>query len=407
MIKMEYIDRFFSSNLFLKIISVVMACMLWFYVAGDVSSEMVRSVHCSVDYVNVPAHTMLFNQDKEVVVQISGEKQLFTNPSFEKIACEADLSGLDVGKYKLAVKVTVPKNIKLVSVDPEKVGFELVKYIEKSLPVTIKVKDGIPEGLFLESVQIHPKEITIKGEESMVSSVKALRVEPTLEQLKNGGNLRLPVNVVSDGDETPDIDLGTGTVSLSAILAQGTPKVSLPVKVRLVGEPQPDFRVGTVIVEPAKVEIEGPSDILKQITEVVTPTYDISGISSDQQVVLPLEPLKDNRCKIVSDPSIMVTVKLKPFTVTKQFSGIPIRVEGRSIYPSWAVEPKFVAITVEGKPSDIDQLEGGDDILEAYVNVTNFVSRILTVPVKVRSGNKQIQVVSIMPSKVSVKADID
>jgi len=407
MFKMEYVDRFFSSNLFLRIISVVVACMLWFYVAGDRSAETVRSVHCKVNYINIPVHTMLMNQDEDVVVQISGEKQLFTNPSLEKIVCEADLKDLDVGKYKLAVKVTVPKNIKLVGIDPEKVSFELVKYIERSLPVTIKVQGGLPSGLFLESVQVMPKEVTIKGEEAMVSSVRALRIEPTLEQLKHGGTLELPVKVVSDKDKMPDVDLGNRTVTLSAILAQGIPKVSVPVRIRLVGEPQSDFRIGTVSVEPADVEIEGPSDALKEISEVLTPIYDISGISDDQQVVLPLEPLKDKRCRIVSDSTIMVKVKLKPFTVTKQLSGIPIKVEGRSIYPSWSVEPKSVTVTVEGKPSDVDQLEEHVSSIEAYVNVTNFVSRRLTVPVQVRSDNKQIQVVSVIPSKISVKADID
>ena len=147
--------------------------------------------------------------------------------------------------------------------------------------------------------------------------------------------------------------------------------------------------------------------MLKQLNEISTPLYDISGISQDQHVVLPLEPLKEKNVRIISDTSIMIKVKLKPFTVTRQISGIPVMVEGSSVYPSWTVEPDSVAVILEGKPSDIDILEGRKDLLEAYVNVTNFVSKKLIVPVQVRSLSKQIKVVSIMPSKVSVKADID
>ncbi len=407
MVKIEYLDKLFSSNLLLRVVALIVACILWFYVAGDKASETVRSIRCPVQYINLPVHTMLVNQSREVVVQISGQRKVFTDLPLDKIICEANLKGLDVGRYKLAVRTTVPTEVKLLDVEPEQVEFELVRYIERSLPVTVNVQEGIPPGLFLESVHVTPKEITIKGEESQVSKVKALRVEPTLLQLKAGGILHLPVQIISDENVSAELELDPEIISLSAILAQGTPKKEIPVKVEIVGDPQDDFRVDTVIVEPAQIQVEGPSEVLKQISEISTPLYDISGISKDQQVVLPLEPLKGKSVRIISDTSIMVKVKLKPFTVTRQISGIPVMVEGSSVYPSWTVEPDSVAVILEGKPSDIDILEGQTDLLEAYVNVTNFVSKKLIVPVQVRSRSKQIKVVSVIPSKVSVKADID
>lgn len=408
MFKLDYLDKLFSSNLFLRIVAVIIACILWFYVTGDRASETVRSIRCPVQYVNLPAHTILVDENREVVVQISGERSVFADLDLDKIVCEADLHGLDVGRYKLAVRTTVPPEVTLLDVEPDQVEFELVKYIERSLPVTVKVEEGIPPGLFLESVRMEPKEITIRGEESKVAMVKSLRVEPTLDQLKRGGALQLPVKIISDGDEPLlDLDLDRDTVTLSAILAQGTPKITVPVKVQLIGEPQEDFRVDRIIVEPAKVEVEGPTSVLNGIKEVLAPLYDISGISADQQVVLPLEPLKNEQVRFVSDPSIMVKVLLKPFTITRQFSGIKVSVEGKSIYPSWSVDPVTVAVTVEGKPSDIDELEKDLDRVEAYVNVTNFVSRELTVPVQIRSRDRKIKVVSVLPSTVSVKAGID
>lgn len=405
--KMEYLDKLFSSNLLLRIVALIIACILWFYVAGDKASETVRSIRCPVQYVNLPAHTLLVDQNKEVVVQISGERKIFSDLPLDKIICEANLKGLDVGRYKIAVRTTVPREVKLLAVEPDQVEFELVRYIERSLPVAINVLEGIPSGLYLESVQISPKEVTVKGKESQISGVKALRIEPTLDQLKAGGSLDLPVKIVSDGEDSTELRIEPPMVKLSAILAQGTPQKEIPVKVNLIGTPQDDFRVDTVIVEPGNILIEGPDDALNSIDEINTPLYDISGVSSDQQVVLPLEVPTDDRVRIVSDLSIMVKVKLKPYTVTRQFSGIPVSVEGTSIYPSWTVEPSSIAVTLEGKPSDIDAFEDQKDLIEAYVNVTNFVSKKLTVPVKVRAGNKQIKVVSIMPSRVSVKADID
>lgn len=48
------------------------------------------------------------------------------------------------------------------------------------------------------------------------------------------------------------------SVKLSAVLAEGVPKKSVPVNARILGKPTEDFRLKAVIVEPAVATVEGP-----------------------------------------------------------------------------------------------------------------------------------------------------
>jgi hypothetical protein len=110
---------------------------------------------------------------------------------------------------------------------------------------------------------------------------------------------------------------------------------------------------------------------------------------------------------LVGAASVRVNVLLTPYTVTRLLSRLSVEVEGRSVYPGWKVEPNIVNVTVEGTPSEVNALDEKDVVIRPFVNVTNVVSRRLTVPVQIqnKSGGK-LKVVKIDPASVTVIADI-
>jgi hypothetical protein len=85
-----------------------------------------------------------------------------------------------------------------------------------------------------------------------------------------------------------------------------------------------------------------------------------------------------------------------------------VQIEGRSVYPGWKAEPDFVNVLVEGAPSEIGSLDEKDVVIRPFVNVTNIVSRRLTVPVQIqnKSGGK-LKVLKVDPASVSVIAEVN
>ncbi len=180
-------DDLISSPLFLKIISVVIAFTFWFYVSGSRTTETTRSIMAALEYLNVPPQTTLKGPLREVEVILSGSPGILSSISPESVVCEVDARGLSVGKYRLAVRVIAPKDVKLIEVIPTHVDIELMRYIDRLIPVEVSLGKELPPGLYLDMVEIIPKDISVKGSEKDLAKIGSVRINPTLEELKAGG----------------------------------------------------------------------------------------------------------------------------------------------------------------------------------------------------------------------------
>jgi len=297
--------------------------------------------------------------------------------------------------------------VKLVDVVPTHVDIELLRYIDRLIPVEVVFDKGLPPGLYLDMVEIVPKDISVKGSEKDLAKIGSARITPSLEDLKAGGELSLPVEIVKSEEFEDEVTFEPKRVKFSAVLAEGVPKKNVPVNARIIGKPMEDFRLKAVVVEPAVVTVEGPLAKLDRVTKVDTETIDLTDIAKEQNMVIPLREPEDPLVKIVGATSVRVNVLLTPFTVTRLLSRVTVEVEGKSVYPKWKVEPASVDITVEGVPSEVNSLDEKELLIQPFVNVTNVVSRRLTVPVRVRNRTEgKLKVLRVEPSNVTVIADV-
>lgn len=215
------------------------------------------------------------------------------------------------------------------------------------------------------------------------------------------------MEIVRSEEFEDDVTFEPKRVKFRAVLAEGVPKKNVPVNARIIGKPVDDFRLKAVVVEPAVVTVEGPLAKLDRVTKLDTETIDITDITKEQNMVVPLREPDDPLVKIVGAQSVRVNVLLTPFTVTRLLSRVAVEVEGKSVYPGWKVEPPSVNVTVEGVPSEVNSLDEKELLIQPFVNVTNVVSRRLTVPVQIRNRTEgKLKVVRVEPSNITVIADV-
>ena len=221
-------------------------------------------------------------------------------------------------------------------------------------------------------------------------------------KLENPKGTRVQKLFIAGEEVIPDKEY-----NVSYVTNQGVPKKSVPVNARILGKPTEDFRLKAVIVEPAVATVEGPLGKLEGVTKIDTETIDITGISKEQNMVVSLRAPEDPMVTLVGATSVRVNVLLTPFTVTRLLSSLSVEVEGRSVYPKWKVEPESVNVTLEGIPSEVNALDEKEVLIQPFVNVTNVVSRRLTVPVQIRNktGGK-LKVIKVEPANITVIADI-
>lgn len=400
-------DDIISSPLFLRVIAVAIAFAFWFYAPGARVTEATRTLTIPLEYLNVPPQTTVKGAVKRLSVTLSGAPGVLSSLSPDSVVCEVDARGLGVGKYRLAVRAITPKDVMLVDLVPTHVDVELLRYIDRLIPVEVAVENGLPPGLFLDMVEVIPREVSVRGSEKDLAKIGAARISPSLEELKAGGEMTQTVEILKSEEFEDEVSVEPKRVKFNAVLAEGVPKKTVPVNARILGKPADDFRLKAVIVEPAVITVEGPLPKLDKVSKVDTETIDIADIDKEQNMVIPLRPPEDDLVKIVGSPSVRVNVLLTPFTVTRLLSRVAVEAEGRSVYPGWKVEPSSVNITVEGVPSEVNSLDEEELPIQPFVNVTNIVSRRLTVPVQVRNRTEgKLKVVRVEPSSVNVIAEV-
>lgn len=401
------IDDILSSPMFLRVMAVIIALAFWYYVSGNRTTEAARTMSVPLEYLNVPPQITLKGAIKEVQVVLSGAPAVLSSLTPEGVVCEVDARGLGVGKYRLAVRSMPPKDVQIVDVTPTHVDVELLRYVDRLIPVEVAVGEGLPGDLYLDMVQIIPKDVSVKGSEKDLAKLGAARISPTIEMLRAGGEHSLPVEIIKSEEFEEEVSFEPKLVKFSAVLAQGVPKKTVPVNARIIGEPGADFRLKAVVVEPAVVTVEGPLAKLAHVSKVDTETIDITDIAAEQNMVIPLRAPEDPMVALVGGSSVRVNVLLTPFTVTRLLSLAAVSVEGKSVYPRWKVEPPAVNITVEGVPSEVDSLDEKELLIQPFVNVTNVVSRRLTIPVQVRNKTEgKLKVIKVEPSNITVIADV-
>lgn len=406
MISSKNFDEMLTSPWSLWAISVTAALLMWFYVTESGSGGYgTRRFSRPLEYQSLDAQAMLRNRVSEVDIEVRGLEEVLAHLDYNSVSCVVDLRNLLPGnKYTQEVKVNLPPNVTLVSSTPSQVVVDLLRQVVRLIAVEVVLPADIPEGQYLEGVEVLPKEVAIRGGEKDISKIGAVRVQPTVQELQSGQELFLPAKLLQSEPFEDEVTLEPAQVRVKGSLVRGLPKKRVPVNVRLSGKPSSDFEVKAIVTEPSEVQIEGTAARLAQVSEVDTETVDISWVSADQSLVVPLKAPSAKGVSIVNLKSVRLSIQLEPVRATTQFSNFPVALRGSGDMAHWAVSPSTVVVTLEGPLSRMADIQPGDVELQAYVDVSNIFVDSATLPVRAEVASEDLKVVKIEPSTVTVSA---
>jgi YbbR domain-containing protein len=410
-------DDFLAYPMVLWIISLSIAVALWFYSARQGTAEDERrSFLVQVAYKNLAPQLSLRNSVQEAEVEIEAAEAALGRLRYDDITCEVDLQDLSPGRYRLATRIMLPQNVRLVSVTPSVIDVELIRQAGRVFNVGVALPQDIPAGRYLEAVEIVPKEINIKGTEKDLAKIGAVNVAPTLQELEKK-DLLLPVIIAQSEPFEDDVLVEPPQVRVNAVLATGLPRKKVPVNVRLSGKPHGDYAVRSVTTDPAEVMVQGAQERLAAVSAVDTETVDITGVSADQRIVVPLRPLRERGVSVTDVQSVGLLVQLEPIAAQKQLSGISVVLAGPAEEPAggaaegtaaesgkkkWAVEPGVVDVTLEASPSRMADSDPASLGLKVFVDMSNIFLPRTVLPVRAVVSADDFRVVKIEPPTVTV-----
>lgn len=272
-----------------------------------------------------------------------------------------------------------------------------------------------PQNLYLKSGQTRFVKITIRGRDEFIKfSTTALKAEVNLENAK-GGEAKYPL--IFDARQLPErVDVVQKPEAISVALERALFK-KVAIRAVTVGTPDSAFRLQRTSTNPREIEVEGPTETVKNLTSIDTEPVDIEGAqrSFSRKVNLRLpESISINKTK-----EILVRVDFIPKTYSeeKKFEHIPVKIQNLDSQLLATLSDATVQVLLQGESSAIKSIDASE--IYAYINAedTRYNARTgsilpyanetgVLVRAKILSAGKKIQIVSVTPENISVRYSV-
>ncbi|HEU5236201.1 MAG TPA: CdaR family protein [Pyrinomonadaceae bacterium] len=169
-----------TNNWFLKIVSILLAALLWAAVSNQESSEI--GLEVPLEYRNIPARLEITGDTTNTVqVHLRGASNVIKGITAKDVATKIDLTEMRPGEKIIALSpqnVQAPFGADVIRVNPSSVRFTLEHTLTKTVPI-IPTTVGRPlEGYEVAQMLVRPNSVEVEGPESRVNSLSSISTVP-------------------------------------------------------------------------------------------------------------------------------------------------------------------------------------------------------------------------------------
>lgn len=360
-------------NFSLRVLSVLAAVVVWFYVNIIVNPVTERQFEIEVQLSEKKSDCVYRQSAEKVLVVLRGGRRdiidnYYPNPGALKAFANVGKVSADVAT-KVPLVLSLPRGIELVGVEPKEIEINAVQMEERMIDVNVIPTIETKPGYYVKSCEPNPKSVKIRGPKKVIGALKQLTTPIQATNVEAGYMVRQALSVtgtVVSAAENADVSITPKEVD---ILVNVQPYPSKQVKVEPVirGKAAFGYSVGTVETDPKTIMIKGPADKLDGIKEIRTETIDLTnatqGISQAARLEIPVASgvQVDNR-------QVMVTIMLKPVFKTHKFRDVPV--VPPSLPPDRyevALDRSHVDVEINAPVLRIDELSNSKMTLEAML----------------------------------------
>lgn len=186
-------------NTGLKLISVLLAGLLWLFVENEKTG--LKSVEVALEYTNTPETLVLMPESRETVTAvIRGPEALLPRLREGSLTATVDLRAETNGDIRWLLTpedVSVPYWAEVERVEPQQFTFTLDRKASKVIPILPKVMGSVADGFVFKDYVVNPSKVTISGPESIIEGVREIWTDPLVIDGMTE-SFQLPVEVRAD-----------------------------------------------------------------------------------------------------------------------------------------------------------------------------------------------------------------
>ena len=408
---------FIRKPLVLKILSLIIAIIIWIYVINIENPEVsydLKSVSVTVvTKDSTPYKGGLVITDglsQTIDIKLKGRHNALSTYDFKSITAVVDINSVTAeGEYSLPVKVTIPGDeVYLASSTPIKLKYTFSKTRTLSVPIKVITDGTIPTNYSLDTIKSDPLSVNIAGPIKEVEAIAYAAIHLNVENVKNDTTKESDITLINKDN----VEIKSKNITISKSKANAVVSVlekkSIPLMVQSTGSYSGNEK-GVVLFEvaPKTIDVSGKPDVVDAIKNISLGTIDVTNVIDNQQrtfdIVVPTTVKK-----ISADTSATVTVRIVQ-SETKTISGVSVDTSGLDTTKLGNLNVTFVKkqidVNVVGISPDISSVSVSDLTAKAdfsSLKLTAGTTQEIPVTVTV-SSNKNITIVGQYTITVEVR----
>jgi YbbR domain-containing protein len=260
----------------LKVVSVVLAALLWLLVSGEQTVE--RALRIPLEFTNLPSQLELVGQPPAVVdVRVRGSSGTLSRVAAGELAAVLDVRTARSGDrlfHLTAEDVRAPFGVDVVQVTPASVSLTFEESVSKTVAVTARI-DGEPApGYAVGGVTVEPSTVAIVGPAGALSGLTEAITEP----VSIAGASRAVTDSVTIGVADPVVRLRQAQNAKVTVAIAAAPHEwavhGVSVQVRN------DLDHALVAPADVTVRVRGPRDSMDTDPAHYSATVDVTGLKA-------------------------------------------------------------------------------------------------------------------------------
>ncbi len=402
-----------NNKMWMKILSVVIAILIWFLVA-NVNDPVVtkRFSNIPVKVVNAKALTKEgyayeILDGEEVSITVKGKNSIVRSLNISDFRAVADFSKLSVVNA-VPIDVTCKKysdqlDITLGNTNTMKIKKDTVVSI--SVPVNIITKGQVADGYAVGRAIGTPNLLKVSGPETLLSTVKEIRAQVDVSGISQDiTSTDKPELYDENGKKVTSSQIDFDTSSIGIYVELWKTK-TVDVKMDYTGKPASGYDLSSFDYEPKQIVVAAPDDVLDELDSVSLGSVDLDGRKKDYEKDIDLTKaalpdqviLADDEVRDVKVKATIEKISSHQFT----FSKTDIKVKNnKNHYKVKFSKNNQYTIGIEGTDSVVKELEVKD--FAPWIDIQGLGAGEHEVSVHVKDPD-HITVDSIAKIKITLK----
>jgi YbbR domain-containing protein len=168
-----------TKNPTLKVISLILAIILWLFVKSTSEGEV--GLQVPLEFFRCPSNLIVTQVSEDVItVRIVGPLSQVERLSTTEGKARIDLSDAKPGMNTFAISpdnVTIPKTFKITQISPSSIKVELDRVMDKVVRIKVVVKGEPTPGYRVTKIVVDPPAIKLQGARSQLAALKEVLTE--------------------------------------------------------------------------------------------------------------------------------------------------------------------------------------------------------------------------------------